>query len=341
MSAAAGPPPQTPAHTLVVIVNYKTAALTIACLRSLAPEVAEDPGIRVVVVENASGDGDAIAAAIREHAWGDWATLTIAARNGGFSYGNNRGIAPALAWPTPPDYFLILNPDTEVRSGAIRELVGYMNAHPEVGIAGSSFENEDGSLWPIAFRFHTVWSQFENAIQFGPISRLLRNRVAARIMGREPAEVDWVSGASMMVRRKVIEDVGLMDEGYFLYFEEVDFCLQARRAGWPCWYVPQSRVMHISGASTGVSARDRKLKRMPAYWFESRSRYFVKNHGVAYARLTDLAYGVGLTLSTLRGFLSRRASRDPPGMLWDFWRTSVLFKRGREVRRRFGGPGVE
>lgn len=327
-------------RVLIVIVNYNTAALTIACLRSLEPAIAADPRIRVVVVENDSGDGEAIGSAIRKHKWSDWASLTIAERNGGFSYGNNCGIEPALRWPEPPDYFLLLNPDTEVRGLAIRTLVEYMDAHPEVGIAGSSFENSDGSDWPIAFRFPTVWSQFEQGIQFGPVSRLLRNRVVAKMMGCEPAEVDWVAGASMMVRRKVIEDIGLMDEGYFLYFEEVDFCLRARRAGWPCWYVPQSRVMHISGQSTGVSARERKLKRMPAYWFASRSRYFVKNYGLAYARLTDLAFGVGLTLRTLRQWLSRAPGSDPPGMLVDFWRTSVLFQSGREVRRRLEGRGV-
>lgn len=324
-------------RVLIVIVNYKTADLTVACLRSLEPEIAADPWIRVVVVDNDSGDGEEISAAIRKHDWGDWASITIAERNGGFAYGNNRGIGPALRWPRPPDYFLLLNPDTEVRRGAIRALVEYMDVHPEVGIAGSSFENPDGSDWPIAFRFPTVWGQFEQGIRFGPVSRLLRNRVVARTMGREPAEVDWVSGACMMIRRKVIEHIGLMDEAYFLYFEEVDFCLRARRAGWRCRYVPQSRVMHISGQSTGMSERDRKLKRTPPYWFASRTRYFVKNHGLAYARLADLAFGIGLTLWTLRRLLTRLPRRDPPWMLADFWRTSVLFQTRRTIWRRLDG----
>jgi N-acetylglucosaminyl-diphospho-decaprenol L-rhamnosyltransferase len=319
----------------VVIVNYKTAALTVACLRSLVPEVAADAWIRVTVVENDSGEGDTIAAAIRDNGWSGWAALTRAPRNGGFSYGNNRGIEPALHSAQPPDFFLILNPDTEIRRGAIRTLVEFLDANPRVGIAGSSFEYEDGTEWPIAFRFHSVWSQFEQGLRFGPVSRLLRNRTVARTMGREPAHVDWVAGASMMVRRQVFEEIGLMDEGYFLYFEEVDFCLQARRAGWSCWYVPQSRVMHISGQSTGVSAREQKLRRMPAYWFDSRSRYFVKNHGLAYARCADLAFGVGLSLWTVRRVVTGHPPVDPPGMLADFWRTSVLFKSRRNVHRRF------
>ena len=324
----------------VVIVNYKSAALTIACLRSLQTEVQADPWIRVVVVENASGDADALGRAIHENGWETWVSLIIAEQNGGFSYGNNRGIEGALKQAAPPAYFLLLNPDTEVRKGAIRALVEYMDAHKTVGIAGSSYENEDGSEWPIAFRFHTVWSQLESAVRLGLVSRVLRGWLVAKTMGREPEQTDWVAGASMMIRREVIDAIGLMDEGYFLYFEEVDYCLRALRAGWPCWYVPQSRIMHISGQSTGVSGKDRNLKRMPAYWFASRSRYFVKNHGLAYARLTDLAFGLGLGIFSLRRWILRQTDSNPPGMFADFWKSSVLFCGRAEVLRRIDGQRV-
>jgi GT2 family glycosyltransferase len=322
-----------PVRVAVVIVNYRTAPFVIACLRSLAPEVASHAGLRVIVVDNASGDGEALAAAIRDHGWA-WASLLIAERNGGFAYGNNRGIEAGLRWPAPPDYFLLLNPDTEARPGAIEALVQFMEAHPAAGIAGSSFENPDGSEWPLAFRFPSIWSELEHGLRLAAVSRLLRNHAVARTMGREPARVDWVSGASLMVRRRVLEEVGMMDEGYFLYYEEVDLCLKAHRGGWQCWYVPQSRVMHHYGQATGMSEGAPRLKRMPAYWFESRSRYFVKNHGVAYARLADLAFGLGRSLWVLRRPLARRPVSDPPGLLADFWRTSVLFQRGEELRRR-------
>ena len=328
------------ARIRVVIVNYKTAVLTIACLRSLLPEVRADAQIEVVVVENASGDGEAIARAIREHGWESWASLIVAERNGGFSYGNNRGIEGALQRALPPDYFLLLNPDTEVRPGAIQALVSYMDMHKNIGIAGSSYENEDGSEWPIAFRFHTAWSQFEQAIRLGLVSKLLNRRLVARTMGNESAQTDWVAGASMMVRREVIESIGLMDEGYFLYFEEVDFCLRALRAGWSCWYVPQSRIMHISGQSTGVSGKDRKLKRMPTYWFASRSCYFVKNHGLSYAWFADIAYGLGLMLSSVHRLISKQVDSNPPGMFTDFCKTSILFCRRAEVLRRIDGQRV-
>lgn len=323
-----------PIRLLVVIVNYKTAALTIACLRSLETEIAAASWTHVVVVDNQSGDKDAINAAIQDHKWGSWASLLVAEKNGGFAYGSNQGIAPALQWPEPPDYFLLLNPDTEVRRGAIQSLVEYMDLHPKVGIGGSSFENEDGSDWPIAFRFPTVWSEFEQGIRLGPISRLLQNKIVARIMAREPAQVDWVSGASMIIRRQVIEDIGLLDEGYFLYFDEVDYCMRAAKAGWPCWYIPASRVMHIGGASTGVTSSTNKLKRMPKYWFNSRTRFFVKNYGLTYACFADLAFGIGRTLSTVRQWFSKQPSRDPPGMLSDFWKTSVLFKSRSTINKQ-------
>src|SRR4030095_15275575 len=171
MSSVSEQQEASPVRVLVVIVNYKSAALTIACLRSIEPEIGKDQWIRVVVVENGSGEGETIEAAIQAQNWSSWASLKIAERNGGFSYGNNLGIQWALRWTQRPGYFLMINPDTEVRSGAIRALVEYMDAHPDVGIAGSSFENQDGSDWPIAFRFPSVWSQFEEGIRFGPVSR--------------------------------------------------------------------------------------------------------------------------------------------------------------------------
>lgn len=334
MNGLAGSGPRSLARVLIVIVNYKSALLTVACLRSLQNEVAAAPWIRVVVVENASGEGEVIAGAIHENGWSAWASLLVAERNGGFSYGNNLGIESTLKGHQPPEFIMLLNPDTEVRIGAVRALVDFMDMNPGVGIAGSSFESEDGAEWPIAFRFPNILSQFEQGIRFRLVSRLLRNWIGAMTMDQESAApVDWVAGASMMIRRKVFDQIGLLDEGYFLYFEELDFCLRARRAGWPCWYVPQSRVMHISGQSTGVSAPGQKLKRMPAYWFESRSRFFVKNYGLAYARLADLAFGIGLTLWTFHRALTGRPITDPPKFCADFWRTSVVFRRGGALLR--------
>lgn len=318
----------------IIIVNYKSAALTTACLESLQSEISDGDSFHVIVVDNNSGDGDQLSRVLADRGWNSWASLLIAERNGGFSYGNNRGIEHARLIEPPPEYFFLLNPDTEVRHRAIRELVDFMDANPTVGITGSSFENQDGVEWPYAFRFFSIASEFERTIRLGIVSRILKHRRATRNMHGSQESVDWVSGASMMIRRQVLEDIGLLDEGYFLYYEEVDFCLRSRRTGWPCWYVPSSRVMHISGQTTGVSSNNAKIKPMPSYWFESRTRYFVKNHGLWYARLADAAYGLGLSLYKLRAKFSRRTDPDPRNLLMDFWRHSVIFRRSREVLKK-------
>jgi GT2 family glycosyltransferase len=255
--------------------------------------------------------------------------LSLAERNGGFAYGNNWAIRPALKTEHPPQYILLLNSDTEIFPSAVRALLEFMDSHPDVGIAGSSFEYPDGTDWPIAFRFITVWSELEQGLRLRIASQLLKNHIVARTMEKKIAPIDWVAGASMIIRRDVFEDIGLMDEGYFLYYEEVDFCLRARRAGWPCWYVPQSHVMHIAGQSTGVTARNQKPRRLPAYFFESRRRYFVKNFGLGYALAADLAYGVSHALWRVGRRVLHRPDNDPPHMLRDFWKNSVVFERNR------------
>ena len=114
-------------------------------------------------------------------------------------------------------------------------------------------------------------------------------------MSQVPQSIDWVPGASMMIRRTVVDSIGGFDENYFLYFEETDFCFRAKKAGFSTWYVPQSRVMHIAGQSTKLTERNAAPKRLPAYWFESRRRYFAAAHGIRYAMATDavalLAHG--------------------------------------------------
>jgi len=121
--------------------------------------------------------------------------------------------------------------------------------------------------------------------------------------------------------------VGLLDEGYFLYYEEVDLCLRAARAGWGCWYEPGSRVVHLVGRSTGVDPSNVALK-IPGYVFESRHRYFVKSFGLAYAVLADLAWIVGHLLWRLRMLVLRRPARSAPGLLRAFLRQSTFGQGG-------------
>jgi N-acetylglucosaminyl-diphospho-decaprenol L-rhamnosyltransferase len=311
---------------LVVIVHYRTPALTIECLRSLDAEVRSYGNASVVVIDNQSQDGSVplIAEAIRSEGWGDWARLVEAPVNGGFAYGNNQVIAPALAGPNPPDYFWLLNPDTTAYPGAMAALVDFMAARPHAGLAGSAIEEQRGVIWPYAFRFPSLLSELDDGLKFGVVTKLLSRWAILRPVDGRDACVDWVPGASLMVKREVFEAIGLMDENYFLYYEETDFCLQAQRAGWQCWYVPASRVFHIAGASTGMVDRPPEPRRLPRYWFESRRRYFIKNHSRLYAIATDCVWIVSHALWRVRRVLQRKPGFEPPHLLGDFVRNSSL-----------------
>lgn len=315
---------------LVVIVNYRTPSLTIDSLRSLVSEVQSLPGIQVVVTDNDSGDGsvEQIGKAIETEGWGEWATLMPLERNGGFAYGNNAAIRPALQSTNPPPYVLLLNPDTIVRPGALKTLFEFMNEHPQVGIAGSRLEEPDGTPQCSAFRFHTILSELDSGLKLGVVSKLLAHWVVWPPVSEEICQTDWVAGASMIIRREVFETVGLMDEDYFMYYEEMDFCLQAKRAGWSCWYVPKSRVVHLVGQSSGVTDTKRPPKRLPQYLFDSRRRYFIKNYGWLYAALADHAWASAFALWQLRRTLQGKPNNDPPQVFGDFLRNSVLFRGG-------------
>ena len=179
------------------------------------------------------------------------AAVKFAPKNGGFAYGNNFGIRAAFE-QSPPHYIYLLNPDTQVRPGAIAALAAFLEGHPQVGVAGSSFETEDGTDWPFAFRFPTLLSEVEHGVRLGLVTRCLSHWTVARAMSPVAQPTDWISGASMMIRPSVLNAVGGLDENFFLYFEETEFCHRARRAGFPTWYVPESRVMHMIGKSTNV-----------------------------------------------------------------------------------------
>ncbi|HZT03165.1 MAG TPA: glycosyltransferase family 2 protein [Steroidobacteraceae bacterium] len=318
----------------VLIVTYRSAQLTIAAIRSLAGErTAPGYRIRAVVVDNASGDFGAIVAAVRSNEWSSWVSVILAPRNGGFAYGNNLAIREALR-AGRPDYLYLLNPDAQVRPGAIAGLVAFLEAHPGVGIVGSGIENDDGTDWPIAFRFPSLLSEINDGLAFGIISRLLRPWTVARQMSGTPAPVDWVSGASMMVRTSVLDAIGGMDENYFLYFEETDFCRRAKLAGFATWYVPQSRVMHMRGKSTNLSMVEARPKRLPDYWFESRRRYFVLNFGIRYAVLTDAIALTAHALGGLKRLILRQTDRAIPNFLPDLYRSSTLRRKNRTLPPR-------
>lgn len=299
---------------LVVILNYRTAVMS---LRAAEAALAAMQGIEggVSLVDNDSCDGslEVMARTVAARGWSDRVRVVQSGRNGGFGAGNNLGICAGLINGGTPDFVHVLNPDAFPEPGAIRALVDHMEAHPGTGIAGSALFDADGTQNHSAFRFPTIASEFEGAARCGPISRLLRRFSVPMPLPEATCPVDWVSGASLMMRRSMLDGVGLFDEGYFLYFEETDLCRRAQAAGWRTDHVRESRVVHVGSVSTGMKA----WKRIPRYWLDSRLRYFVSNHGSLYAAGATLAHVAGGLIWRARRLLTGHPRADPRGFLRD------------------------
>ena len=310
----------------ISIVNYKTAELTIECLRSLSHD-RKKTNISVIVVDNDSQDGSfyKLSAAVMSQGWDDWVTIIASAENGGFAYGNNVAIRSFLKQKMPPDFIYLLNPDAFIRTGAVDILADFLEQHPKVGIVGSRIENDDGTPQLSSFKFHTAMTELDRGFSLAVMSKMLAPWVDSHTIVDQAEQTDWVSGASLMARREVFEQVGLLDEAYFMYFEETDFCLQANKAGWECWYVPESKVVHYVGQSSGITS-EAMVKRMPSYWFDSRRRYFLKNYGVIHAFFADLFWLKGFASWRLRNLIQKKPHNHPPHLLKDSFMHSVLVR---------------
>jgi GT2 family glycosyltransferase len=320
--------PQT--SVLIIIVNYRTPALALEAAASLEAEVAARGDTHVVIVDNGSGDGSAevLAAGIVERGMKKWCDLLPVAENRGFAAGNNQG----LRWYEErtgalPDFTWLLNPDTTAHPGAIGALTAFLTDQPRAGIVGSRCLWEDGRIRFSSFRFPSVATELAYAIGFGPITRLLGHREVVLPIAEQPTRADWVSGSSFMIRRAVIERIGVMDEGYFLYFEESDYCARAIDAGFEIWTVPESVITHIGGQATGLTGAQRRLNRRPRYWFAARARFFVRRYGSAYANLANILWLLAYPVGRLIGAIRRKRRDEPPFFWWDFL-TNYYGRRG-------------
>lgn len=303
-------PPNDP-RLLTVVLNWRTADMT---LRAAEAALREMEGLKggLVIVDNDSRDGslEHMTRVVSERGW-PRTRVVDAGHNGGFGAGNNAGIRAGLPDGERPDYVYILNSDAFPDPGAIRALVDHLQTSPDTGLAGSYIHGPEGAPHLTTFRFPSVASEFEGAARLGPVSRWLRERALPVPVPEHSTRVDWLAGASLMMRMDMLEEIGLFDERFFLYFEETDLCRRAKDAGYLTVFVRESAVTHIGSASTGM----KEWVRVPDYWFASRRYYFEKTHGRAYARMAALAHVAGGLLHRLRCALSGRKPADPPRFL--------------------------
>jgi N-acetylglucosaminyl-diphospho-decaprenol L-rhamnosyltransferase len=279
----------------IVVLNYRTAALTTDCLQSIAPQ--REPGMAVVVVDNDSGDGsaDALVQWIAANGHGDWMRVLRAPRNGGFAAGNNLGLAAVDA-----ERYVLLNSDTRLLPGALRALQDAADRSPQAGIFGPRMVDEHGAYTPSHFRFPNPIHELIRAANTGPVTRLLRRWDVALPDSDQPAPAAWVGFAGVLIRREVLAATGPLDEGYFMYFEDADFCRRARDRGFAVLYWPASRIVHLLGRSSGVTGATDRRRRPPRYYYASRARYFRRHHGRLGIPLANLMWYLGFLVSCLR-----------------------------------------
>lgn len=289
----------------IVIVNWNVRDLLRACLRSLFADL-ERAGAeaQVWVVDNASSDGSAemVAAEFPQ------VRLVASAENLGFAAGNNLALQAILDAPhatRTTHHVWLLNPDTEVLPGATAALLAALEGHPRAGVVGARLLNPDGSLQQSAFRFPGLVQLLFELFPLPPrfYETPLNGRYPRRLYeGQRPFAVDHPLGASMMVRAEAIAQVGLLDEGYRMYCEEIDWCWRMRRAGWQALCAPAARVVHYGGQSTAQAP----LSSFVNLW-TSRARLYARHHSAWRFRLARALVEAGMRRQ-MRGASAERTA---------------------------------
>jgi len=268
----------------IIIVSWRVRELLSQCLRSIYAN-SEGLELEVFVVDNDSQDGTVEMV----HNQFPQARLLANKVNQGFAKANNQGIRLARG-----RYVLVLNPDTRILPSAFRSMFKFMDSHPHYGLAGCKLLNSDETLQPSVRRFPTFWDQF---LLLFKVPHLLPNLpVFKKYLARdfdydEPSEVDQVMGAFFWLRQEVLEKIGLLDEGFWIWFEEVDYCRRLRQAGWKIGYNPDTEIIH----HFGQSFRQRLSVDRQKIFNRSLARYFKKHHsrlawiGIQIARPFSLA----------------------------------------------------
>ncbi len=255
----------------IVIVNYNTEKWLRGCLESVYAGANGTP-LSIWVVDNNSHDESV--RMVKSHF--PKVQVIENPQNLGFSKANNMVISQSRS-----DYILLLNPDTMIIGDAIEQVVKFMEAHPKVGIAGCKVLNRDGTL-QLACR-RSIPTPRVAFFRLSGLSKLFpKNRVMAEYNmtyadPEQTHEVDAVSGAFLMIRKKVIDEIGLLDERFFMYGEELDWCLRAKRAGWVVMYYPDAQIVHYKGESAKSNSRKAAIEFYRAMYLFHR-KHFAKNH---------------------------------------------------------------
>lgn len=245
----------------ILIVNWNTRELLRRCLDAVAATVKEPH--ELLVVDNGSQDGSA--AMVREQF--PHALVIGNPQNRGFAAAVNQALAQAGG-----EFLLLLNSDTQVQPAAVETMVRYLREHPRVGICGGRLRDAQSRVQHSFGNGPTIWSETLRKLVWNPWTRSGWGGRWLERRYRRPTTVEWVLGACLMIRRGTIAQIGPLDEDYFFYFEEVDWCRRARDAGWTVVYLPTAEVLHLGGQSVAQAPA-----RMAHEYRKSQRRYYQKH----------------------------------------------------------------
>jgi N-acetylglucosaminyl-diphospho-decaprenol L-rhamnosyltransferase len=285
----------------VVVVSYNTRDLLRQCLQSVFASVHRPA--EVFVVDNASADGSTLMVAA------EFPVVTLVAldRNLGFGAANNVALRRCRS-----PYVLLLNPDAVLAPDALGALVAALDARPGAGVVGPRILNPDGSLQSSGYHFPTLLTELRTSKRVDAAITALSGPAAPLPHPTDVTDVDWCDGACMLVRQAAIEQVGGFDEQYFLYTEELDWCFNARKAGWSIVVEPRAVVWHHRGqssvATNGVSVSISLL-------VETKLRYYRKNHSMLTAMAAAAVMGAGF-VKTRRRDPAARAKLEGIARWW-------------------------
>jgi GT2 family glycosyltransferase len=306
-----------------VIINYKTPGLTLDCLSSLEPNIADLPDSQAIVVDNASRDDSAsiLRREISARCWDSWADVVEAPNNAGFSAGNNRGIAAAQS-RAEFDAYLLANSDTILRPGALRALGQRLMSSPTVGLVGPRLEWPSGELQASCFRAISPVSELAAAAKTGVLSRLVGGDLPIptdQQNGAGAEALQWISFACVLIRAEAFAKIGPMDEGFFMYFEDVDYCRRARRSGWQLAYEPEAHVVHLRGGRSPEDFAREECQRRPRFYYESRSRYLAKYYGRTGPLSANFCWTLGRGISLVRELAANKSPHTAAREAGDIW----------------------
>ncbi len=233
----------------IIIVNYNTKKLLLECLDSIQ-KCTTGLVYEVIIVDNASDDGSVVSIHKINHKRRNKIKVIANKHNLGFTGANNQGLKEAKG-----EFLLLLNSDTLILDNVLKNMVDWMRDNQKVGISSCSLSNKDGSYQPSGGWFPSIlkvfaWMFFLEDIPF--LDRLIKPfHPHYQKKTKSTIFQDWVTGAFFMIRRAVVEEVGYLDEDYFMYVEEVDYCFRAKKYGWKVALVPQGQIIHYGGGSSG------------------------------------------------------------------------------------------